>query len=234
MRKKNFIRFCNQFCDWGHLKTTCFLGAYSEFSPSSGGPLRGPPPRLPPPTTTCYETLKQAFDKLPKGESAVIVIDDSPLKAINKTIRSIIKCQHCRDLINVLVVDAALAKLGKKAVYHCLHYSSPEQSVKDFMSGLKKGEILVTSTELIRGSEHPIIIDTANTYEISSRTSSKLVKIYSNQFLDQMVIYEQLLKDDKQHQCQEMMERESRPHIDQEFQHVMRGNKYHILIFEIL
>ena len=180
--------------------------------------------------------MKQAFDKLPKGESAVIVINDSPLEAINIPIRSIIKCQHCRDLINVLVVDAALAKLGKNAVYHCLHYSSPEQSVKDFMSGSKEaGEILVTSRELIRGYEHPIIIDTTNTYDISSRTSSKLVKIYSNQFLDQMVIYEQLLKDDKQHQCQEMMERESRQsHIDQEFQHVMRGNKYHILIFEIL
>ena len=224
MRKKNFIRFCNQFCDWGHLKTTCFLGAYSEFSkPSSGGPLRGPPPpRLP--TTTCYETLKQAFDKLPKGESAVIVIDDRPLRPINIPIRSIIKCQHCRDLINVLVVDAALAKLGKKAVYHCLHYSSPEQSVKDFMSGSKKGEILVTSKELIRGSEHPIIIDTANTYEISSRTSSKLVKIYSNQFLDQMVIYEQLLKEGqhkRKHKCQEMMERKSRPNIDLEISSVI-------------
>jgi len=162
-----------------------------------------------------YEILKEAFDKLPIGKSAVIVIDERPLIAINKTIRSIIKCQHCRDLINVLVVDAALAKLGKKAVYHCLHYSSPEQSVKDFMSGLKEGKILVTSTELIKGSEHPIIIDTSNSYEIYSRTSSKLVRIISNQFLDQMVIYEQLLKDG-QHQCQEMMERESRPNIDLE------------------
>ena len=159
--------------------------------------------------------MKESFDKLPKGESAVIVINDSPLEAINIPIRSIIKCQHCRDLINVLVVDAALAKLGKNAVYHCLHYSSPEQSVKDFMSGLKEGEILVTSTELIKGSEHPIIIDMVKGHDISSRTSSKIVKIYSNWFLDRIVIYEELLKD-HDHQCQELMERKSWPQINLE------------------
>jgi hypothetical protein len=68
-----------------------------------------------------YEILREAFDKLPKGKSAVIVIDDRQLEATNQIIRSIIKCQHCRDLNNVLVVDVALAKLGKKAVYHCLN-----------------------------------------------------------------------------------------------------------------
>ena len=84
------------------------------------------------------------------------------------------------------------------------------------MSGTKEdGEILVTSYELIRGYEHPIIIDTTHTYEIFSRASSKLVRIISNQHLNQMVIYEQLLKDG-QHKCQEIIERESRPNIDLE------------------
>ena len=82
------------------------------------------------------------------------------------------------------------------------------------MVGSKEDEkILVTSYELIRGYEHPTIIDTTKRFEISSRTSSKIVKIYSMKFFDQMIIYEQLLKD-SQHQCQKMMERESRPNID--------------------
>ena len=159
-----------------------------------------------------YEILEEAFGRLPKGRSAVIVIDDR-LTALNKAVRSSIKCQHCRDIILVLTIDVALAKMGKKALYHCIHYSSPEQWVKEFMSGQREGEILVVSFELMRGHEHPIIMDTTNYPNIFSRTSSKLVKIYSNKFLDMMAVSEQLLSDD-QHQCQTMMERQSRPQID--------------------
>ena len=119
-----------------------------------------------------------------------------------------------RDLIYVIAIDVALEKLGEKALYHCLQYSSPEESVKKFMSGSKEdGKILVTSKNLIKGYEHPIIIDTSKYFNISSRTSSKLVRISSNLFLDQIVIYEQLLKDGKHH-CQNMMEREVRPKPD--------------------
>ena len=161
--------------------------------------------------------MKETFDILPKGKLAIIVINDNPLLSTNDTVRSIIKCQHCRDLINILVVDYALALLGKKAVYHTIYHSSFEQLVKDFISGSsEESEILITSFELIKGFEHPIIIDTTDAYEISSRTSSKLVKIYSNWFLNQMVIYEQLLKD-VQHQCHRFMERDLRPQIDLKF-----------------
>ena len=160
-----------------------------------------------------FEILEKALDKLPEGSSAVIVIDDVPTRSLNLTVRSTIKCQHCRDLISVLTIDFALAKLGKKALYHCIHYSSPEQWVKDFMSGQREGEILVASCELMRGTEHPFIIDTTNTYGIFSRTSSKLVQIFSNRFLDMIAVSEQLLNDDK-HQCQTIMERESRAQID--------------------
>ena len=159
-----------------------------------------------------FENLDKAFDKLPRGSSAVIVIDDRQTP-LNIALRSMIKCQHCRDLISVLTIDVALAKLGKKALYHCLHYSSPEQWVKEFLSGQREGEILVASFELMRGIEHPFIIDTTNDYTIFSRTSSKLVRIISNMFLDMMAVTEQLLKDER-HQCQAMMERESRPQID--------------------
>ena len=127
--------------------------------------------------------------------------------------RSTIKCQHCRNLNSVLAIDVALAKLEKKALYHCLDYSSPEQWVKEFMSGQREGEILVVSFELMKGHEHPFVIDTTNTYDIFARTSSKLFRIFSNSFLDMMAVSEQLLKDNdqQQHQCQAVMNRESRP-----------------------
>ena len=159
------------------------------------------------------EIVEKALNKLPKGSSAIIVIEDRTNIGMNRAVRSTIKCQHCRDLIIVLTIDVALAKLGKKALYHSICYSSPEQWVKEFMSGQREGEILVVSFELMRGIEHPFIIDTTNDYTIFSRTSSKLVRIISNMLLDMMAVTEQLLKDER-HQCQAMMERESRPQID--------------------
>ena len=164
-----------------------------------------------------HELLEKALAKLAKGSSAIIVINDSindrPMAALNKAVRSSIKCQHCRDLIFVLAIDVALAKLGKKALFYSIHFSSPEQWVKDFLSGLREGEILVVSYELMKGIEHPFIIDNTHSLTISSRASAKLVKLFYNRFLDMMAVAEQLLKDD-QHQCQALMERESRPQID--------------------
>ena len=56
---------------------------------------------------------------------------------------------------DVLVIDIALARIGKKALDHCLNYSNLERSIKDCMSGSKeKGEILVTSYYLIIISHH--------------------------------------------------------------------------------
>ena len=162
------------------------------------------------------EILEKALNKLPKGSSAIIAIDDGTNIGTNRAVRSTIKCQHCRDLIVVLAIDVALAKLGKKALYHSIYYSSPEQWVKEFMSGQREGEILVASFELMRGIEHHFIIDTTCSFEIASRSSAKRVLLYSNKFLDMMAVAEQLLNDD-QHQCQAMMERESRPLIDFSF-----------------
>ena len=159
------------------------------------------------------EIVEKALNKLPKGGSAIIVIEDSTNVGTNRAVRSTIKCQHCRDLIIVLTIDVALAKLGKKALYHSIYYSSPEQWVKEFMSGQREGEILVVSFELMRGIEYPFVIDATCTFTIASRSSAKWVKLFSNKFLDMMAVAEQLLKDD-QHQCQAMMERESRPQMD--------------------
>jgi hypothetical protein len=60
---------------------------------------------------------------------------------------------------------------------------------------------------------HPLIIDATCSLDIASRSSAKRVRLFSNWFLDMKAVAEQLLKDD-QHQCQAMMERESRPQMD--------------------
>ena len=160
-----------------------------------------------------FEIMEKALKKLPKGRSAIIVINDGT-QYLNNAMKATIKCQHCRYRIAVLTIEVALAKLGIKALFHTIHFSSPEQWIKEFMSGLREGEIMVVSFELMKGIEHPFIIDTTNTHEISSRTSAKLVELVcTNLFLDMTAVAEQLLKDD-QHQCQTMMERESRPEID--------------------
>ena len=41
MRKRNFIRFCNQFCDWVHLKTPCFGGPILKFRLAQEAPFGG-------------------------------------------------------------------------------------------------------------------------------------------------------------------------------------------------
>ena len=97
------------------------------------------------------EIVETALNKLPRGSSAIIAIDDRTNIDLNRAVRSTIKCQHCSDLIIVLTIDVALAKLGKEALYHSIYYSSPEQWVKEFMSGQREGEILVVSLELMRG-----------------------------------------------------------------------------------
>ena len=60
------------------------------------------------------EIVEKALNKLPKGSSAIIAIDDRTNIGTNRAVRSTIKCQHCRDLIIVLTIDVALAKLGQK------------------------------------------------------------------------------------------------------------------------
>ena len=69
----------------------------------------------------------------------------------------------------------------------------------------------MASLDLLRGSEHPFIIDATITNEISSRASSKLIKINPNTFLDMLFVFYKLLSGD--HSCQDIMSRESRPKI---------------------
>jgi hypothetical protein len=61
------------------------------------------------------EIMEEALKNFPRESSAIIVIDDRATD-LNNAVRSTIKCQHCRDLIVVLTIEVAFARLGMKAL----------------------------------------------------------------------------------------------------------------------
>ena len=78
--------------------------------------------------------------------------------------------------------------------------------------GTDMNKDLVASGQLFKGYEHPIIIDATQTSEISSRSSSQLIKIFPNLFFDMLFVFDKLLKHGE-HSCKDVMSRESRPKI---------------------
>jgi hypothetical protein len=61
------------------------------------------------------EIMEEALKNFPRESSAIIVIDDRATD-LNNAVRSTIKCQHCRDLIVVLTIEVAFARLGMKTL----------------------------------------------------------------------------------------------------------------------
>ena len=92
-------------------------------------------------------------------------------------IRSKIRCE-CKNKLNVIATDIAIELAGRPSpIYHCVDYSSHcIEKVKEWISGKKKQD-LVVSFELMKGFEDPLIIDLAGHPVVSSRSSSKLVKV---------------------------------------------------------
>ena len=92
-------------------------------------------------------------------------------------IRSKIRCE-CKNKINVIATDIAFELAGRPSpIYYCVDYSSHcIEKVKEWISG-KKEQDLVVSLELMKGFEDPLIIDLSGYTVVSSRSSSKIVKV---------------------------------------------------------
>ena len=92
-------------------------------------------------------------------------------------VRSKIRCE-CKKNINVIATDVAFELAGRQSpIYYCVDYSSHcIQKVKEWISG-KKEQDLVVSLELMKGFEDPLLIDLAGKLVVSSRSSSKVVKV---------------------------------------------------------
>ena len=156
-----------------------------------------------------------SFKNIKKDKFALIVIDDRLTAFENQHIQQYITChQQCKELIHALTIDVALQSIGRSSPkYHCIHYSSSEQEIKDWISG-KRHEDLVTSIDLVRGFENDFIIGVAGSNEIISRASAQLIKLYPNYFLSMMCIQENLLS--QEHQWQNIMKREHRLEVIQD------------------
>ena len=97
-----------------------------------------------------------------------------------------------------------MLKAGRKSPeFHCLSYSSSEEALKKWISGDRDRD-LVVSFSFVNGYEHSVIIDTTVTHDVSSRCSSKLIKLYPNTFLDMLLVNEKVLKH-TDHKCDEVM-----------------------------
>ena len=113
-----------------------------------------------------------------------------------------ISCR-CKKIINVLTMMMALLRAGRKCPgFHCIDYSSPEAVLKKLKSDDRDRD-LVVSFGFMNGSENSLIVDTTGYYNIWSRSSSKLIKVFPNLFLDMLLIYERVLKN--YHNCDELM-----------------------------
>ena len=151
-----------------------------------------------------FKLFEQAFATISKDNYAVIVIDDRTFLAINECMRSIIKCK-CRDIIFVLTVKLAMMKAGRKlTAFHCIFHSSSEELLKKLTSEFSDRDLVLSAT-LMNGYEHNVIIDITNTHDVSSRSSSKFIRLLPNALLDMMVVYEKLLKNEG-HNCDDIMD----------------------------
>ena len=160
-------------------------------------------------TKPLHELLQEAFETIPRGKFALIIIKDQPTYA-NNAVKALVHCQ-CKDMIDVLQMDVAMQAIGRPPpTYHCIHYTSGQDIVKAWLSGQRNQDIVV-SIELIRGFENDIIMDTTCFSEITSRCSAQLIQVVANPFMDLMCVHEGILKES--HECQAMMTRESRPSL---------------------
>ena len=97
----------------------------------------------------------------------------------------------------------ALLRAGRKCPeFHCLSYSSSDETLKKFNSANRDTDLIISS-QLIKGFEHYLIIDVAGFYNNWSRSSSKLIKVFPNLFLDMIFVLEKIFKD--RHHCDQLM-----------------------------
>ena len=148
------------------------------------------------------QVFQQVFDSVKGNQQALIIIQDSPYKPVNELMRSRIQCQ-CRDKITILPVDVSFQSNGKtQSVFLALyHQSNPEKLLA--WTGGKRKEGMLVSKELMKGTEHDLVMDLSNSNEAYSRSMAHVIKIISNPVLDMEWVIQNLLTPD--HDCGEIL-----------------------------
>ena len=148
------------------------------------------------------QVCQQVFQKFKGNQYALIIINDDPNLPVNQFMRSRIQCQ-CRDKIAVLPIDVSFQSNGKtQSVFLALgHQSNPEKLLA--WTGGKRKEDMVVSFELMKGTEHNLVIDLSDSFDASSRSMAHVIKINSNPVLDMEWVIQNLLTPD--HDCNEIL-----------------------------
>merc|ERR1719362_1118983 len=148
------------------------------------------------------KVFQQVSQRVKGNQHALIIIRDDPNEPMNKLVRSRIQCQ-CRDKITVLPIDVSFQANGKtQSVFVALgHQSKPEKVLA--WTGGKRIEDMVVSEELMKGTEHDLIIDLSRSYEATSRSMAHVIQIISNPVLDMEWVIQNLLTPD--HDCNEIL-----------------------------
>ena len=154
--------------------------------------------------TGLCDSIKKATVDMPTDSYALFVIDDSDFQPENQTLKSQLKCENCKHLIHALIAKNAINICGRKdPLFHLIHYSSPENEIKQWINGLKREQDLVVSYNFIKGFEHEFIVDLTNDIGITSRCSGQIIKITFNVLLEGIILSETLLK--SVHVCSEIL-----------------------------
>jgi hypothetical protein len=146
--------------------------------------------------------LQQVSQSVKGNQQALIIILDDPNIIVNKLMRSRIQCP-CRDKITVLPIDVSFQSNGKtQSVFLALdHQSNPEKLLA--WTGGKRKEDMVVSNQLMKGTEHDLIINLSRSNEASSRSMAHVIRIHSNPVLDMEWVIQNLLTPD--HDCNEIL-----------------------------
>jgi hypothetical protein len=156
------------------------------------------------------QVFQQVSQRVKGNQHALIIIRDGLYEPVNILMRSRIQCQ-CRDKITVLPIDVSFQANGKtQSVFLALgHQSKPEKVLA--WTGGKGKEDMVVSRELMKGTEHDLIIDLSLQNEASSRSMAHVIRIHSNPVLDMEWVIQNLLTPD--HDCNEILNWEVRKKI---------------------
>ena len=148
------------------------------------------------------QIIQQVSQRVKGNQHALIIIHDGPNQTVNKLMKSRIQCQ-CKDKITVLPIDVSFQANDKtQSVFLALCHQSKPEKVLAWTSGIRK-EDMVVSRELMKGTEHDLIIDLTNQSVSSSRSMAHVIRIHSNSVLDMEWVIQNLLKPD--HDCNEIL-----------------------------
>jgi hypothetical protein len=125
--------------------------------------------------------FQQASQKVKSNQHAMIILRDDPFEPVVELMRSRIQCK-CKVKITVLPINVSIQANDKhQSVFLALGHQRKPEKVLAWTQG-KREEDMVVSKELMKGTEHDLVMDLSNLNEAVSRSMAHVIRIISNLF----------------------------------------------------